>query len=654
MFETSQMGLAWQYSRFCHEAHAVALHALGRPTNTRAFSPCSGVGWGAIGVQSILTPIQVVFLRMPTPSATSPVTLTSYAASQSRPMPLAAAERRIGRFVLRQLIGRSSLTMAWLATDSRTGNDAMLMLPRGVTPDAQALGLWLETVRRAARLDHPHLLALSEFAEHEGWPYLVCECPPGATPLTLWLAAQAPPNPLDAARWCIDALDGLAYAHDAGVAHGDISLHSLIIDRGGRIRVWGLGAALQANVQVVMPGEMATLRQQRAAGSHDVLVVGLLLHQLLARVPALDEPDLPVAARRLTQEIARLPWDLPVPVPEALRTIVNRATDRYEYRRYLGARSLQRALAGWCKVEADGKAGALALLVDKLHISGHLPARPGLAQRVVQVMRMDTHRIGELTGVILEDPALSFELLKIVNSAQIGARRDQVVTTVRRAVELVGTTGIRRAAGNVRAWPGPLDPAAARALDRGLKLALLAGHLAELLVPAGLDAEAALLVAQMQHLGRLTVLYHFPDEAAQIDRLVASSPDQADPQRMTPGLTHEAAAMAVLGVSLEALAAALARHWGLDEAMQEMMLPLPRATTVHAPDGINGWLRLVASCANEVVEISTLKAALQGRALAQMAARYSRLLGVSVESLRDFYVRACHRLGNHVSDRVER
>jgi hypothetical protein len=37
-----------------------------------------------------------------------------------------------------------------------------------------------------------------------------------------------------------------------------------------------------------------------------------------------------------------------------------------------------------------------------------------------------------------------------------------------------------------------------------------------------------------------------------------------------------------------------------------------------------------------------------------MAARYSRLLGVSVESLRDFYVRACHRLGNHVSDRVER
>jgi non-specific serine/threonine protein kinase len=565
-------------------------------------------------------------------------------------MPLAAAQRRIGRFVLRQLIGRSSLTMAWLANDGRTGNDAMLMLPRGAVPDVQGLSRWLETVRRAARLDHPHLLALSEFAEHEGWPYLVCECPSGAMPLTLWLAAQAPPNPLEAARWCIDALDGLAYAHDAGVAHGDISLHSLVIDRNGRIRVWGLGAALQASAQIVMPGEMATLRQQRAAGDRDVLGVGLLLHQLLAQVPALDEPDLPAAARRLTQEIARLPWTLPVPVPEALRTIVNRATDRYEARRYLSARSLLRALAGWCKVEEDGKAGALALLVDKLHINGHLPARPGLAQRVVQVARMDTQRIGELTEVILEDPALSFELLRLVNSAQFGGHREQPVTTVRRAVELVGTTGIRRAAGNIRAWPGPLNPAAARSLDRGLKLALLAGHLAELLVPAGLDGEAALLVAQMQHLGRLTTLYHFPEEAAQIDRLVASNPDPDDPTRMTPGLSHEAAAMAVLGVSLEALAAALTRYWGLDDAMQEMMQPLPRSTAVHVPDGVNGWLRVIASCANEVVETSTLKPALQGRALAHVSMRYSRLLGVTVESLRDQYVLARHRLGKHLSD----
>jgi non-specific serine/threonine protein kinase len=586
---------------------------------------------------------------MRTTTVTTPAALTGLAAGQSRPAPLTSVDKRIGRFVLRQLIGRSSLTMAWLAVDTRTRLQVMLMLPRKSTSSLQALELWQDAVRRAARLDHPRLARIDDMGEHEGWPYLLCAGPQGGMPLSQWLASHPPPTALEAARWCVDALDGLAYAHDAGLAHGDVGLHSLLVDSGGRLQVWGLGGAAVAATAMQVPGDADTLRRQRAAGDRDVLAVGLLLHQMLVGVPALDEPDLPTATSRLDREIVRLPWNLPAPVPEALRAIANRATDRHEHRRYLGARSLQRALGGWCQVEADAKGGALALLVDKLHAVGHLPARPGLAQRVVQVVRMDTQRIDELTNLLLEDPALSFELLRVVNSAQFGARREQAVMTVRRAVELLGTAGVRRAASSVRAWPGPLGSAAARSLDRGMRLALLTGHLAELLAPAGLDAEACLLVALLQHLGRLLALYHFPDEAAQIERLTISTPDPDDPHRMTPGLTSEAAAMAVLGVSLEALAAAVARHWGLDETVQELMLPLPRSTGVHVPEGTHGWLRLVASCANEVVATSTQPATLQSRALAQVAARYSRALGVTIDDLRDSYTRARQRLSSHLA-----
>jgi non-specific serine/threonine protein kinase len=266
---------------------------------------------------------------------------------------------------------------------------------------------------------------------------------------------------------------------------------------------------------------------------------------------------------------------------------------------------------------------------------------------VVQVAHMGKQRIEAISDLIQEDPALSFELLKVVNSAQFGGRREQAVTSVRRAVDLLGTAGVRRAAGSLRAWPGPLAPAQAVALDRGLRQALLAGHLSQLLAPAGLDAEACLLVAQLQHLGRLLALYHFADEAVQIERLMVSLPDPQDPLRMMPGLSPDAAAMAVLGVSREALASAVARHWGLDDEIQDMMPPLPRAIVIHAPDGANGWLRLVASCANEVIDTSTLAAALQGRALAQVAARYSRALGLTVDSLRDAFSRARRRLGSH-------
>ena len=563
-------------------------------------------------------------------------------------MPLASGAKRVGRFTLRELIGRSSSTMAWQAQDLRTGAAVMLMLPRTASPGQAMLAAWIDTVRRAARLDHPRLMAPIEFGEHDGWPFLACECPQGAKPLTLWLADQPMPSALDAARWATDLLDGLAFAHDAGLAHGDIGLHSIIVDRLGRARLWGLGAAWPDRVMTVEQTEIATLQQQRAAGGQDVLAIGLMLHQLVARAPALDEADLPSAIRRIDREIVRLPWALPTPVPEALRAIVNRSTDRHVHRRYLSARSLQRALEGWCKVEADAKGGALALLVDKLHAVGHLPARPGLAQRVVQVGRMDTQRIDDLTDVILEDPALSFEMLRAVNTAELSGHAGQVVTTVRRAVELLGTSGVRRAASSLRAWPGPLDAAAANALERGMRQAFVAGHLAQLLAPAGLDGEAALLVAQLQHLGRLLLLYHFADEASQIDLLMTPTPDPDDERRLVPGLTETAAAMAVIGVSLDALAHAVAHHWGLDDRIREMMQPLSCNTAVHTPENIGGWLRLVASCAHECVGASSLPAASQGRALALVAGRYNRALGTTLESLREAIIDARQRLGKHL------
>ncbi|MEY2690510.1 MAG: hypothetical protein RL375_4710 [Pseudomonadota bacterium] len=563
-------------------------------------------------------------------------------------MPLASSTKRVGRFVLRELIGRSSATMAWQAQDARSGAAMMLMLPRTASPDPALLRVWIDAVRRVARLDHPRLLAPIEFGEQDGWPYLACECPQGARPLTVWLADQPMPGALDAARWATDLLDGLAFAHDAGLAHGDIGMHNIVVDRLGRARLWGLGAAWPDSVEQAELTEIASLQRQRAAGGQDTLAVGLLLHQWVARVPALDEPDLPSATRRIGQEIVRLPWTLPTPVPEALRAIVNRATDRHAQRRYLSARSLQRALEGWCKVEADAKGGALALLVDKLHAVGHLPARPGLAQRVVQVVRMDTQRIDDLTDVILEDPALSFELLRAVNTVENSGHAGQVVTTVRRAVELLGTSGIRRAAGSLRAWPGPLDATGAQALDRGMREAFLAGHLAQILAPAGLDGEAALLMAQLQHLGRLLVLYHFPDEASQIDHLMMPTPDPDDEHRKVPGLTETGAAMAVIGVSLDALASAVAHHWGLDERIREMMLPLSCQTAVHTPENVAGWLRLVASCAHECVATSSLPAATQGRALALVASRYARALGTTLESLREAMLGARQRLSKHL------
>ena len=158
---------------------------------------------------------------------------------------------------------------------------------------------------------------------------------------------------------------------------------------------------------------------------------------------------------------------------------------------------------------------------------------------------MERQRTDEMAEqIVLQDMALSFELLRAVNTAQV--RGTQIagsgpVLTMRRAIAMVGLNGVRRAALSLRAWPGPLDAAgAARAAARDRPRAP-AGRIAQLLRPAGYDAEVVYLVALLQNLGPAGPCYHFPDEAEQIAAADASrAAAEAPAQPSEPGMSEEA------------------------------------------------------------------------------------------------------------------
>ena len=158
----------------------------------------------------------------------------------------------------------------------------------------------------------------------------------------------------------------------------------------------------------------------------------------------------------LGREIVRLPWTTARPVPEALRAIVNRATAAQERQRYLNARTLLRALATGSRSRAR-TAGPLTLLIDRLRAIGHLPAMPGVAQRMAQLAGSGWQRNDELAQQVLQDMALSFELLRLVNARAargLHATGDAAVITVRRALALLGMDGIRRAGTRCATGPG--------------------------------------------------------------------------------------------------------------------------------------------------------------------------------------------------------
>jgi non-specific serine/threonine protein kinase len=549
--------------------------------------------------------------------------------------------RSFGRFQLLQLLGKSARTMAWRVADPRSGQELALVLPRKQAATPEALERWIAAVRKAGRLNHPALAKAVDSGVVDHWPYVAYDPLQDAT-LAERLTSKGQPG-AEVAAWAVQGLEGLAFAHEAGVAHHDLQPYLVLIGEQGQLRLMGTevapaeadsdttrgGAALDANA----------LAAQREAAQRDVLAFGLLMHGALAGTPALGEPDIGRALLLLPpwgRDIVRLPFATAQPVPEALRAIVNRATDRQERQRYRNARTLVLALQGWLKTDAEAGGGPLALLLDRLHSVGLLPASPGSADRAARVALMERERTMELAEIVMQDLALSFEMLRAVNTAQV--RGGQVagagpVLTMRRAIAMLGLDGVRRAALSLRPWPGPLDDNGSAMLKRLFDRVKRAARVAQALRPAGYDAEVVYLVTLLQNLGRLAVQYHFPDEAHQIRRLMKPAPNAKEGEPDEPGMSEEGAAFAVLGTDLDTLGVAVARHWGLDAAVQHMVRRVAAGAPVRSADNDDDILRLTSSCANEAVDALMQPAPAVQAALQRVVQRYGRSLGLGLKEL---------------------
>jgi non-specific serine/threonine protein kinase len=301
--------------------------------------------------------------------------------------------------------------------------------------------------------------------------------------------------------------------------------------------------------------------------------------------------------------------------------------------------------------------------------------------RVERLVSMDKQHTEEIARQVLHDMALSFELLREVNSALFQSHLAEAavpVLTIRRAVALLGLDGVRHSANALRLWPGPLSEEGARDLRQLMDRVRLAGHVAQAFRPAGYDAEVVFIATVFQNLGRLLAQYHFPEESRQIRYLMQPTPPAANAPRGTPpvpGWSESDASYAVLGVDIDAIGAAVARHWGLGDEMMHMIRRLPRNLPVRAPDNDIDVLRITASAANEAVDAlmqggadvhasslpdTTMAAALDEPASASpapsqpipllaagrtsVAARYARSLGLTTRIVHESIQAARHAL----------
>ena len=150
--------------------------------------------------------------------------------------------------------------------------------------------------RVVARLEHPNIVPIYDFAEHNGQPYLVMKFIEGQT-----LKARMNEKPLtkEEAVEIVDAVGGaLAYAHKEGVLHRDVKPSNVLLSPDGSIYLadFGLARMAQAGASTlskdVMLGTPQYISPEQGQGVRDldqgtdIYSFGVLLYEIVVgRVP---------------------------------------------------------------------------------------------------------------------------------------------------------------------------------------------------------------------------------------------------------------------------------------------------------------------------------------------------------------------------------
>ncbi len=149
---------------------------------------------------------------------------------------------KLGPYEIQSPLGAGGMGEVYRARDTRLNRDvAIKVLPAGFARDPERLRRFQQEAQAVAALNHPNILAIHDFGEHEGSPYIVMEFLEGAT---LRERLQPGAMPVRKATESAEQIaQGLAGAHEKGIVHRDLKPENIFVTRDGRVKILDFGLA---------------------------------------------------------------------------------------------------------------------------------------------------------------------------------------------------------------------------------------------------------------------------------------------------------------------------------------------------------------------------------------------------------------------------
>ncbi|MFV1987882.1 MAG: protein kinase [Gemmatimonadota bacterium] len=309
-----------------------------------------------------------------------------------------------GRYRVEREIGEGGMATVYLADDLKHERKVALKV---LKPDLAAVvgaDRFLAEIKTTANLQHPHILALYDSGQADGFLYYVMPYVEGETLADrLEREKQLPID--EAVRIATTIANALQHAHERGVIHRDIKPANILI-QGGEPIVADFGIALavgaaggnrltetglSVGTPYYMSPEQATGDQQVGPAS-DTYSLGAVLYEMLTG----DPPYLGSTAQAILGQIiagkAVAPTEKRQSIPANVDAAIRKSLEKLPADRFTGADDFARALADPAFVHGDAavvaaaasngfwKPLALAMSVISILLVGNLIRSRGAAE----------------------------------------------------------------------------------------------------------------------------------------------------------------------------------------------------------------------------------------------------------------------------------
>jgi len=241
---------------------------------------------------------------------------------------------RIGKYELEEFLG-GGMSHVYRARDTLIGGTvALKILGDAANKDPEARARFLREARMARNVAHENIIAIYDFGEEQGRPYMVMEFLRGQSLRTAIEQGRTGDLP-QRLRIAIQIARAMECIHAQGIIHRDIKPDNIHINPEGKVKLMDFGIAKTEDLSITRAGftlgtphYMAPeqVMGQKLTPSVDVYAFGILLFELLTGV----KPVKGDTVERIFFEILRKPLDLSpmrmLGLPAPLCDLVTRCT----------------------------------------------------------------------------------------------------------------------------------------------------------------------------------------------------------------------------------------------------------------------------------------------------------------------------------------